>query len=304
MDGESPVGRLSSAGARPAVVALRPGVPVLRRDGGHVQLGVGPEAVLVPVGPDATRLVGALEAGPVRWTAPDDALVARLWGAGLLVDAESWDDDRARWPGLAETAYSRAPVAAHRRLAGRAAARVGVDAPVGWQRALHALVAEAGLVEGPAPDAVLLVTRGEPTRSRVDALAHAGLAHLVVRVGAGEVEVGPFVVPGRTACLRCEDAHRTDLDPRWPVLLAQLTSRPARQRAAAGDADCEPVLRGLAWAWAVRELSTYAEGDLPATWSARVTIGPDLSLPRQELLRHPHCGCAWDHQLEAAGPAA
>ena len=25
---------------------------------------------------------------------------------------------------------------------------------------------------------------------------------------------------------------------------------------------------------------------------------------RRELLRHPHCGCAWDDLLEAAGPAA
>ncbi len=40
-----------------------------------------------------------------------------------------------------------------------------------------------------------------------------GLPHLMVRLTEGDAVVGPFVVPGRTACLRCLDAHHADGRP-------------------------------------------------------------------------------------------
>ncbi len=46
--------------------------------------------------------------------------------------------------------------------------------------------------------------------------------HLVVGVCETGGAVGPLVVPGRSACLRCLDLSRTDRDPAWPVVQAQL----------------------------------------------------------------------------------
>jgi len=51
--------------------------------------------------------------------------------------------------------------------------------------------------------------------------------HLPIVFGAGGVEVGPVVRPGRTACLACVDAHRRDADPAWPVIMSQLLLRRA-----------------------------------------------------------------------------
>ena len=51
----------------------------------------------------------------------------------------------------------------------------------------------------------------------------AGVPHLPMRVRAtGASVVGPLVIPGRTSCLVCADLHRTDRDPVWPALAAQL----------------------------------------------------------------------------------
>src|ERR1700733_14635490 len=37
--------------------------------------------------------------------------------------------------------------------------------------------------------------------------------------------VGPLVIPGRTACLRCLDLTRAERDPAWPLILAKLEGR-------------------------------------------------------------------------------
>src|SRR5258708_24971775 len=51
-------------------------------------------------------------------------------------------------------------------------------------------------------------------------------AHLVASASEAIGVVGPLVIPGRTACLRCLDLFRTDRDPAWPLILAQLAGRP------------------------------------------------------------------------------
>ncbi len=289
-----------AAGPPPPSVRLRPGVPVLRRDDDRLQLGVGPGALLVAGGREGAA-VRALAGRPLPSDGESAILLGRLWAAGLLVDAAAWERDRAAWPRLADTAYAREPWNAHERLSRRAETRVALHAPARWAPELRGLLADAGLREAgeAAADAALLVTRGEPDRRRLDALTHGGTPHLLVRVRADQVVLGPFVVPGRTACLRCEDAHHTDRDPRWPLLLAQLSESGPRD-----TEDPEPVLLTWAGAWAARDLATHAEGGQPATWSARVTVDADLTLRRDGLLRHPHCGCAWGEMLEEAGPAA
>ena len=102
--------------------------------------------------------------------------------------------------------------------------------------------------------------------------------------------VGPFVVPGRTACLRCVDAHHTDADPAWPLLVRQYAAaslaRPRRRRARAG----RPAARraraspGRPATW--RRTST---GGRPSTWSATVTLHarPRPTLETRAWLRHP-----------------
>jgi len=82
------------------------------------------------------------------------------------------------------------------------------------------------------------------------------------------IVVGPFVVPGHTSCLRCQDLHRCTTEPAYGALLG------ARLRADRHDGVVEPVDAALAWValgWAVADLVRYAEGDRPTTWSAAVS---------------------------------
>ncbi|GGF41531.1 hypothetical protein GCM10011519_14180 [Marmoricola endophyticus] len=92
----------------------------------------------------------------------------------------------------------------------------------GWVPDPVPLLEQTGLLprpDGEDADAALLVGFGEPARELTDPWVYAGLPHLVVRLHATEAVVGPLVVPGAGACLRCLDAYRTVDDPRWPQLV-------------------------------------------------------------------------------------
>ncbi len=60
---------------------------------------------------------------------------------------------------------------------------------------------------------------------RAAALMATDTMHLPIELAGDRVLVGPVVVPGVTACLACRQAHRTDADPQWPLVAAQLIGR-------------------------------------------------------------------------------
>jgi hypothetical protein len=254
---------------------LRPGVGLARRDAAHLQLGVDPPlAAVVPDSPAVKLLLVELaHGGPLTTldevTAPVlDTLVA----AGLVVA----EDQHAVRRGL------------------RAARVVHLDAPAGVRPDLLRLVGAAGLSHSRDPGAAtvaLVWSEGEPPRDRLDAWMRSDTPHLVVREGVAGPVLGPYVEPGRTACLRCLDAHLAEQDPRRALVVEQLAGT-APLRAAEPD----PALRALAVAWAVQDLATAADGGVPATWSATVALG---SLPPvvTAYRRHVHCGCSWAEEL-------
>ncbi|WP_418059726.1 hypothetical protein [Pimelobacter simplex] len=186
----------------------------------------------------------------------------------------------------------RTPPRGARRRPGRRARRPGPLTDL-----LTGLLAEAGLATTPTadePGAVHLVLHPGPLpRERLDPLVRGSVPHLVVAGDATGMQVGPFVDPGRTACLRCVDAHASVTDPRRALLLAQAAARGAAQ-----PAPRDPVLDRLALAWAVQDLLRYADGDEPTTWSATVDLGPHGVPERTPWGRHPGCGCSWDGFLE------
>lgn len=235
---------------------LRPGLHVVRRDDRHLQVGVDPpRRAVLPDHPDVRRLLDDLLAGRDPEPAGPEArrALADLAGADLL-------------------AGRRGP---HGSVAVTGSAADRVDA----------LLREAGCRLDPAAPVALLVVAGEVPRPDADAEVRAGRPHLPVGAGAHGWTVGPFVVPGRTACLRCVDAHRAEQDPRRALVVEQLAGRPATP--------ADPALTALAAAWAVRDVLTFLAGREPATWSTTVEIGPELPPRRQVWARHPHCGCSW-----------
>lgn len=287
----------------PARPALRPGLRVVRRDDGHLQVGIDPPLrAIVPDEVPVRRLLEDLSTGdPGRTIGPSDSPAAArclqtLHQHGLLVDAAALGralatgEDRA----AAAAVFAQAGAGAEEVLTARTRSEVRVDAAPDVRQSAHRLLRAAGvsLTEGPEADIVLLVSPGPLPRDALDPFVRDGRAHAVVTPAGGGFTVGPFVVPGLTACVRCVDAHLAEHDPRRAVVLEQCG------RQAPGPVEPrDPTLLALAVAWAVRDVIRFVDGEDPATWSATVTIGADAMPVRQSWRRHPHCGCSWGDAL-------
>lgn len=135
---------------------------------------------------------------------------------------------------------------------------------------------------------VVLVDDDAVSTAVGSALLAEGLPHLVVLAGADRATVGPLVVPGRSACLRCLELARTDRDPGWPAVAAQLDAPPS---AARGESALTQLVAGLV---ALQVTCWVDERRTPASVSATLTVALPDGLPcRRTWPRHPRCGCSW-----------
>jgi hypothetical protein len=275
---------------------LRPGLRVFRRDDEHLQVGLDDERVVLTGTPGVRRLLADLESGKDPGIlSPEAGLVlCDLVDRGLVVDraqlAAAVSGTGSRDAACA-TFATHGPGAAD-RIAARRRCRVAVTGPEPWTRTAADWLATAGIrvvgtSRSASPVATLVVSRGEPPRSQLDHWVRDERPHLLVALTPDRVRVGPFVSPGLTACLRCVDAHLAEADPRRGLVLEQLEGpQPPTD-------PYDPVLAQVGVALAVRDLTSYVDGDRPATWSTTLTVAADLALPRRLWTRHPHCGCSW-----------
>ncbi len=280
-----------------ACPVLLPGLRVFRRDDQHLQVGLDERRVVLPDTADVRRLLTDLETGTTPApVSPEAGLALRdLVGRGMVVERTALT---AAMSGRASRAATAAVFAAHgpeatARLAARRRCHVAVSAPEPWARRATDWLAAVGVgaPDGARPPTVtLVVTAGEPVRSRIDRLVRDDRPHLLVALLVDRVRVGPFVSPGNTACLRCLDAHLAEQDPRRGLVLEQLEGGPP---ATAYADPYAPLLAHVGVALAAHDLTAWADGDRPATWSTTVTVGLDADPVRRSWPRHPHCGCSW-----------
>lgn len=142
---------------------------------------------------------------------------------------------------------------------------------------------------GQRPDVVVLVGPAGADPGRRVQLLQAGLPHLAVTVREVTGVVGPLVLPGRTACLRCLDLNRADRDAAWPLLSAQLAGDPVGG-VAAGDT----VLTAATAALAAGQVLARLDGSSPATVNGTLELRlSDWRLRRRGWSPHPACGCSW-----------
>ena len=137
------------------------------------------------------------------------------------------------------------------------------------------------------PDATVVASdRLEVDRMITDALLRDDQPHLIVRAAGNGVVVGPFVLPGRTACVRCTDLARAERDPDWPGLLSQLTRI---------TGDVPGTLLSWAAATAAGQLLVLLAGGGEPPESAGRTLELDRDHRRQtrRWSVHPGCGCSW-----------
>lgn len=264
---------------------IDPTLATVTRAGGELQLGWDPErAVLVrpPHGLNATELAVLLKltdgtrncaeladaagvltaelvelfgvlagAGLLGWTAPSQRVSAvHVHGQGPLSDAI--------WQGLA--VGGAAPTRSYRRF------DIGSGCP-------QLVVLADDLVTDPC---------------LISELVSSHVNHLSVRLRDGIGLVGPLVLPGRTSCLRCADLHRSDQDPEWPMVAAQLLGRVGHGSAASVRATTGFALGQIELLLDVGSRRRAA----PRTINATIDVDPrQAELRRRVWSPHPRCGC-------------
>jgi bacteriocin biosynthesis cyclodehydratase domain-containing protein len=145
---------------------------------------------------------------------------------------------------------------------------------------------------GTRPDLAVLI--GIPDPELAARLMRERIPHLAVSASEAIGVVGPLVLPGRSACLRCLDLARTDRDPAWPLILAQLASRQADPPA------CDAALAAAVAAHATAQALAFI--DRPAQ-AGPVTNGTlELVLPAWQWRRRtwpPHLDCTCGRRAPA-----
>jgi len=136
------------------------------------------------------------------------------------------------------------------------------------------------------PDLAILVGR-HPMERRAR-LMHDQVPHLAVAADEAIGVVGPLVIPGRTACLRCLDLTRAERDPAWPLILAQLEGREPDPCA------CDAPLAAAVAAQAAAQVLAFIDRAVAADAVVNGTL--ELVLPgwqwrRRTWPRHPGCSC-------------
>ena len=281
---------MSSADASPhprpgasAALSLAPGLRVVRRGRAQVQIGLDPDRrVVLPRSPAVQDLLRRLdERRPLPPGPTTERVLERLAERDCLRTVGRGDP--------------------------RATVALVHDLP-GGHPVLEELVASAELLRVTPwqheADVVLVVVTGEVDRNRLDPLVRAGVPHLLLRLLDGGAALGPFVDPGRTACLRCLDAHRTLVDPDHAAVTERSVEAASRPRPDGSDDLADRPLLTLAAAWAVREVVAHARGEEPSTWSTELWWHPRSTMPEvRRWTRHPGCGCDWVATWPSGAPA-
>jgi hypothetical protein len=121
------------------------------------------------------------------------------------------------------------------------------------------------------------------------ALVADQVVHLAASASEAIGVVGPLVVPAETACLSCVDLARTDRDPAWPLILAQLAA-PGAQPAA-----CNAALATAVAAQAATQALAFLDRAGAAEAVRNGTL--ELVLPgwqwrRRSWRPHAECRCS------------
>lgn len=138
-----------------------------------------------------------------------------------------------------------------------------------------------------SPDLCVLSPDTGPSASLGAAWARRTEPHLIAYVRETLGVVGPLVLPGRTACLRCLDLHRHDYDPAWPRVACQLDS-------GASSRACDVSLATLVAAQCSLQALAFLDGDPVSALAATLeTTDNGAGLRRRPWPPHPACGCQW-----------
>jgi hypothetical protein len=298
---------------------VRPGLKILRRDARTVQLGLDWPGVGVLRETRALRAVlgsidGFRDAAGVLLAATATGVpreeceesLAVLVECGAVVDQAR----RSVRPVRGQAAIGEASLSSlwllagpghdvHALLRARSTAAVWVDGKGLVADTVRGLMGTANVAMSASAakaETMVVASDSEPDRSRADATMHSGLPHVWAYVRELVGVVGPFVLPGQSACLRCVDAARADVDAAWPTLLESAAAKPLPVE------PCDPVLATLVAAWAVQEVALWVSGIRPQTYGQVIEVPHGCGPVETAVFEvHPHCGCGWGLRRDTMG---
>ncbi len=267
-----------------AMIELDPAYPVLWRDARSVQIGARP-AFCVLDDPPAWQLelLESLAAG---------IPAGRIAGVAAALGAEP----RAASDFVARLAPILREVEVPHEISLVTSDRVPHEAVLGVFGALRdagfaPVRATSRAAVGAARTAVLVSTEVVPPHLARE-LMGADIPHVPLALEPRRALVGPFVLPGETACLACLWAHESDRDPAWPTIATQLVARPHP----------DPPSRSLATLATALIPRVIASVDGSSGRSRSVTVASDGR--RRWRSHRPHAACLCRSPRESETPVA
>jgi hypothetical protein len=216
------------------------------------------------------------------------ATFARVYGAGRVgaCVATFLAASGVAWVSCLDTGLTEAADVAP---AGPGAADVGTGRAAAVARAVHRVAPEVRTADEARRLPDLAVLTGRPDPALLAALVRDRVPHLAVHAEEAIGVVGPLVVPGRSACVRCLDLSRAARDPAWPRILAQAGG----DCGPAGTQACDTVLAAATAALAAGQALTFIDRACePATANATLEVAlPEWQWRRRGWPAHPACTC-------------
>jgi hypothetical protein len=242
------------------------------------------------IGPEmaCAALAHCLADGGAAVLARRRAAFARVYGAGRLGScvATFLAASGVAWVSCLDNGTAEA---ADVTPAGLGIEDVGANRTDGVARAVHRIAPEVRTANDARRLPDLAVITGWPDPVLVAALMRDRVPHLVVRAEEAIGVVGPLVLPGRAACVRCVDLSKTNRDPAWPRILAQAS---AAEPPAATQA-CDTVLAAATAALATAQALTLIDrtGAPAAANGTLELVLPEWQWQRRGWPPHPACTC-------------
>jgi len=173
--------------------------------------------------------------------------------------------------------------------AGLGAADVGTSRAAAVAGAVRRVAPEVCTVNDARRVPDLAVLTGRPDPALTAALMRDRVPHLVVHADEAIGVVGPLVVPGRWACVRCVDLSKAARDPAWPRILAQASAADIGTATQA----CDTVLAAATAALATAQALTLIDqaGEPAAANGTLEMVLPDWQWQRRGWPPHPACTC-------------
>lgn len=228
------------------------------------------------------------------------AAFARVYGAGRVgaCTATFLAASGVAWVASSDP---RAAEAADVTPAGLAAADVGDSRAAGAARAVRRVAPEVRTADDARRLPDLAVIAGRPGQPLLAALMRDRVPHLVVQAEEAIGTVGPLVIPGRTACVRCVDLSKAARDPAWPRILAQAGGAAVPAAAQA----CDTVLAAATAALAAAQALAFLDraGEPAAVNGTLEVVLPQWQWQRRTWPPHPACTCGAHAAADGPGRA-